>query len=53
MEMDRRQFIVATAVVGGGFALSIIAPPAESAGLQPMVRVNRMPWLPPAKAASR
>jgi isoquinoline 1-oxidoreductase subunit beta len=49
MEMDRRQFIVATAVVGGGLGLSIIAPPAESAGTQPMVRVNRMPWLPPAE----
>src|ERR1700680_521168 len=49
MEMDRRQFIVTTAVVGGGFGLSIIAPPADSAGLQPLVPVNRMPWLPPSE----
>ena len=49
MEMDRRQFIVTTAVVGGGLGLSIISPPAGSAAIQPVGRVNRMPWLPPVE----
>src|SRR2546423_589769 len=49
MELDRREFIVATAVVSGGLGLSLMAP-AEAAQTAQFARVNRMPWLPPAEA---
>src|SRR5207302_11120455 len=48
MELDRREFIVATAVVSGGLGLSLIAP-SEAAQAAGFARVNRMPWLAPAE----
>lgn len=47
MQLDRREFIVATAVVGGGLGLSILP---QSAASEPAIigRVNAKPWLPPA-----
>src|SRR5689334_5635293 len=50
MELDRREFIVATAVVSGGLGLSLISPSSEAAEAAKFARVNRMPWLPPAEA---
>src|SRR6266566_1044517 len=49
MELDRREFIVATAVVSGGLGLSLIAPTSEAAQAAGFARVNRMPWLPPSE----
>jgi isoquinoline 1-oxidoreductase beta subunit len=46
-DMDRREFLVTTAVVGGGMALSLQFPQAEAATAATMGRVNAMPWLPP------
>src|SRR5215510_8018475 len=45
--LDRRQFIVATAALGGGMALWLYAreQPAAAAALN--ARVNSQPWLPP------
>src|SRR5438874_4555043 len=51
MELDRREFIVATAVVSGGLGLSLIAP-AEAAQTAGFTRVNRMPWLAPAEGGA-
>jgi isoquinoline 1-oxidoreductase beta subunit len=47
-EMDRRQFLVTTAVIGGGMALWLhgCAQPVEASAAQ---RVNPQPWLPPAE----
>src|SRR5438270_13289206 len=47
MELDRREFIVATAVVRGGLGVSVIAP-AEDAVSAGFVGGNRGAWLPPA-----
>ena len=49
-EIDRREFLVATAVVGGGMALSLYAP--DVFGAETAVAgniVNARPWLPPAE----
>jgi isoquinoline 1-oxidoreductase beta subunit len=49
-QFDRRQFIVATAVMGGGMALWLQGcgpQPVEAALAQS--RVNREPWLPPTE----
>src|SRR5882757_9936260 len=47
-EMDRREFLVTTAVVGGGLALSLTLPEARAADA---VRgpLNVRPWLPPTE----
>ena len=45
-EMDRREFIVTTAVVGGGLALSLTLPEARAAEAVKGA-VNPRPWLPP------
>jgi isoquinoline 1-oxidoreductase beta subunit len=49
MQLDRREFIVATAVVSGGLGLSILPHSAESAAPAVTGRVNPKPWLPPAE----
>ncbi|MDE2473490.1 MAG: molybdopterin-dependent oxidoreductase, partial [Alphaproteobacteria bacterium] len=49
MQLDRREFIVATAVVSGGLGLSILPGTAESAASPLAGRVNPKPWLPPAE----
>jgi isoquinoline 1-oxidoreductase beta subunit len=48
--MDRREFLVATAIVGGGMALRVIgAPPrALAKGQESPLPINPQPWLPPA-----
>src|SRR2546423_14425699 len=46
MELDRREFIVATAVVSGGFGLLLMGP-AETAPTAPFPRGKRTPWLAP------
>jgi len=48
-ELDRREFLVTTAVVGGGMALSLQFPAAEAATAIPAGRVNPRPWLPLAE----
>jgi isoquinoline 1-oxidoreductase beta subunit len=48
-ELDRREFLVTTAVVGGGMALSLQFPPAEAATEVNLARVNARPWLPPTE----
>src|SRR5579871_1608863 len=49
MELDRREFMVATAVVGGGLGLSLVAPSVQSATASAAGRVNARPWLPPSE----
>src|SRR5215469_12015472 len=49
MQLDRREFIVATAVVSGGLGLSIIPPSADSAAPAIAGRVNPKPWLAPTE----
>ena len=49
MEIDRRQFLITTAVVGGGMALSLSLPDAEAAESAVASRVNPRPWLPPTE----
>jgi isoquinoline 1-oxidoreductase beta subunit len=47
-ELDRREFLVTTAIVGGGMALSLYLPQAHAA--EPAnVRLNARPWLPPSE----
>jgi len=46
-QMDRREFLVVTAVVGGGMALSLYAPPAAMGMEAAAPRINPRPWLPP------
>jgi isoquinoline 1-oxidoreductase beta subunit len=48
MDIDRREFIVATAIVSGGLGLSLVAP-AEGTEVAVPGRVNARPWLPPAE----
>src|SRR5512143_906998 len=49
-EMDRREFLVATAAVSGGMALSLYLPETEAAEKAvPMARVNARPWLAPSE----
>ncbi|HXJ00709.1 MAG TPA: molybdopterin cofactor-binding domain-containing protein [Micropepsaceae bacterium] len=47
-ELDRREFLVTTALVGGGMALSLYLPDAEAAESAD-ARVNARPWLPPSE----
>jgi len=49
--LDRREFLVATAIVGGGMALRVIgAPPrALARGQESPLPINPQPWLPPAR----
>ena len=47
-DLDRREFLITTAIIGGGMALSLHIPEtqgAESAG----ARLNARPWLPPSE----
>ncbi len=44
LEMDRRQFVVSTAIVGGGMAFGLAVSPDAAAQ-----QVNRQPWLPPTE----
>jgi isoquinoline 1-oxidoreductase beta subunit len=44
-ELDRREFLVITAAVGGGMALSLYSPEAFAQAQPP--RINPQPWLPP------
>jgi isoquinoline 1-oxidoreductase beta subunit len=49
-ELDRREFLVATAAVSGGMALSLYVRETEAAETGAgMARVNARPWLPPAE----
>jgi isoquinoline 1-oxidoreductase beta subunit len=45
-DMDRREFLVTTAVVGGGLALSLTLPQARAAEAVKSA-LNPRPWLPP------
>jgi isoquinoline 1-oxidoreductase subunit beta len=47
--MDRREFLVATAIVGGGMALRVIgvSPRALAKGSESPFPINPRPWLPP------
>ena len=47
-EIDRREFLIATAAVGGGMALSLYLPEARAAEEIVGGRVNSRPWLSPA-----
>src|ERR1700680_3049689 len=49
MDIDRRQFLITTAVVGGGMALSLSLPEAEAAESSISSRVNARPWPPPSE----
>jgi isoquinoline 1-oxidoreductase beta subunit len=47
-ELDRRKFLVTTAIIGGGMALSLYLREAQAA--EPAnVRLNARPWLPPTE----
>jgi isoquinoline 1-oxidoreductase beta subunit len=50
-KLDRREFLITTAVVGGGMALSLHYPDAAA---QPSAfkRINARPWLPPAEGGT-
>jgi len=48
-ELDRREFLITTAAVGGGLALSIHLTDADAAAVAPASRVNARPWLPPTE----
>ena len=48
-EIDRREFLIATAAVGGGLALSVYLPDARATEEAVGSRVNSRPWLPPAE----
>src|SRR6185312_1647265 len=49
-DIDRRQFLIATAAVGGGMALSLYVPEADAAPAQFVGNsVNPRPWLPPVE----
>jgi hypothetical protein len=49
-ELDRREFLVVTAAVSGGMALSLCLPETEAAERGAgMARLNSRPWLPPAE----
>ena len=47
-QIDRREFLIATAAVGGGMALSVYLADAHAAEGIAAGRVNARPWLPPA-----
>src|ERR1700733_12915208 len=47
--IDRREFLIATAAVGGGMALSVYLPDARAAEGVVGSRVNSRPWQPPAE----
>ena len=48
-EIDRREFLVTTAAIGGGMALSLYLPDALAAETAIVGNtVNARPWLPPA-----
>jgi isoquinoline 1-oxidoreductase beta subunit len=47
-QIDRREFLIATAAVGGGMALSAYLADAPAAEDIAVGRVNARPWLPPA-----
>jgi len=46
-ESNRREFLVATAAVGGGMALSLYLPEVHAEGQVVGAQVNARPWLPP------
>ena len=48
-EIDRRQFLITTAAIGGGMALSLHLGGAEAAEASALSRVNPRPWLQPAE----
>jgi isoquinoline 1-oxidoreductase beta subunit len=48
-ESNRREFLIATAAVGGGMALSLYLPEAQAAEHAIGNRVSARPWLPPAE----
>jgi isoquinoline 1-oxidoreductase beta subunit len=48
-EIDRRQFLIATAAIGGGMALSLHLGDANAAEGLAVGRVNPRPWLPPTE----
>jgi isoquinoline 1-oxidoreductase beta subunit len=48
-QIDRRQFLITTAAVGGGMALSLHLPEAQAAEPALTGRVNPRPWLPPSE----
>src|SRR5258705_2812353 len=48
-ELDRGQFLIPTAAVGGGMALSLHLTDAEAAVATGRARVNAKPWLPPTE----
>jgi isoquinoline 1-oxidoreductase beta subunit len=48
-QIDRREFIVATAAVAGGMALSLYLPEAQAADVGAFARVSARPWVPPAE----
>ena len=49
IKIDRREFLIATAAVGGGMALSVYLPDARAAEGTVESRVSPRPWLPPAE----
>jgi isoquinoline 1-oxidoreductase subunit beta len=46
-ESNRREFLIATAAIGGGMALSLYLPEARAEDQIVASRVNSQPWLPP------
>ena len=52
-ESNRREFLVATAAVGGGMALSLYLPEVHAEDKVVGAQVNARPWLPPDDGASR
>jgi isoquinoline 1-oxidoreductase beta subunit len=48
-ELDRREFLIATAAMGGGMALSLYLPEARAAEALGRSPVNPRPWLAPAE----
>jgi len=46
-ESNRREFLIATAAIGGGMALSLYLPEARAEDQIVASRVNSRPWLPP------
>jgi len=46
-ESNRREFLVATAAVGGGMALSLYLPEVHAEDKVVGAQVNARPWLPP------